>query len=215
MNKRVFASAASFWAASVLWIAPQAAGLPAGARPTPSAQAVKPARVQTPAPSAPAIDYRATIDRYCVTCHNDRLKTAGLALDKMDVANVPAGADVWEKVVRKVRVGMMPPQNAPRPDVQTQQALVAHLTTELDRAALAKPNPGRGLIHRLNRVEYANAIRDLFDVDVDTSTMLPPDDSAYGFDNIADALGVSPVLLERYLTAADKITSLAIGDPET
>jgi mono/diheme cytochrome c family protein len=197
--------AASFWAASVLGIAPQAAG----------PQAVAPARVQSQATSRPAVDSRATIDRYCVTCHNDRLKTGGLALDKMDLANVPAGADVWEKVVRKVRVGMMPPQGSPRPDLDTQQALVAHLTTELDRAALAKPNPGRGLIHRLNRVEYANAIRDLFEIEVDTSTMLPPDDSAYGFDNIADALGVSPVLLERYLTAADKITSLAIGDPET
>src|SRR6185295_17838835 len=107
------------------------------------------------------------------------------------------------------------PQGAPRPDANTSRALIAHLTGELDRAALAKPNPGRGLIHRLNRVEYANAIRDLFELEIDTSSMLPPDDSAYGFDNIADALNVSPILLERYLTAADKITSLAVGDPET
>jgi len=203
MNGRVCVVAASFWAVSVLWTVPQAAG-PRVARAS-----------QQPAVSHPTAEYRAVLDKYCVTCHNERTKTAGLMLDKTDVSNVPAGADVWEKVVRKVRVGMMPPQGAPRPDQETAHALVSFLTTELDRAALAKPNPGRGLIHRLNRVEYANAIRDLFSLDVDTSSMLPPDDAAYGFDNIADALGVSPVLLERYLTAADKITSLAVGDPET
>jgi mono/diheme cytochrome c family protein len=203
MSGRVCVVAASFWAASVLWTAPQAAGpRPAGAR-------------QQPAVSRPPAEYRAVLDKYCVTCHNERTKTAGLMLDKTDLSNVPGGADVWEKVVRKVRVGMMPPQGAPRPDQETAHALVSFLTTELDRAAMAKPNPGRGLIHRLNRVEYANAIRDLFSLDIDTSSMLPPDDAAYGFDNIADALGVSPVLLERYLTAADKITSLAVGDPET
>jgi mono/diheme cytochrome c family protein len=203
MSGRVCVVAASFWAASVLWTVPQAAGPRAARVP------------QQPAASHPPADYRAVLDKYCVTCHNERTKTAGLMLDKADVANVPGGADVWEKVVRKVRVGMMPPQGAPRPDQETAHALVSFLTTELDRAALARPNPGRGLIHRLNRVEYANAVRDLFSLEVDTSSMLPPDDAAYGFDNIADALGVSPVLLERYLTAADKITSLAVGDPET
>jgi mono/diheme cytochrome c family protein len=160
-------------------------------------------------------EYRPVIDKYCVTCHNERTKTAGLALDALDLSNVATRADVWEKVVRKVRVGMMPPQGAPRPDQETAHALVEALTSSLDQAWLAKPNPGRGLIHRLNRVEYANAVRDLLALDVDTSSMLPPDDAAYGFDNIADALGMSPVLLERYLTAADKITSLAIGDPDT
>jgi hypothetical protein len=136
-------------------------------------------------------------------------------LDKLDASDVSTGADQWEKVVRKVRVGMMPPAGAPRPDPDTRAALVASLTQELDRAAAAHPNPGRALIHRLNRTEYANAIRDLLSLEIDTSSMLPPDDSAYGFDNIADALSVSPVLLERYLTAADKITSVAVGDPET
>ncbi len=157
--------------------------------------------------------FRATLDEYCVTCHNQQSKTAGLMLDKLDLANVAADADAWERVVRKVRVGMMPPQGNPRPDEATQKALVASLETALDKAAAAKPNPGRPLVHRLNRAEYANAIRDLLALDVDPAALLPPDDSAYGFDNIADVLGASPVLLERYLTAAGKISSLATGDP--
>jgi cytochrome c551/c552 len=159
------------------------------------------------------MQFRATLDEYCVTCHNQQSKTAGLMLDKLDLANVAADADAWERVVRKVRVGMMPPQGNPRPDEATQKALVASLETALDKAAAAKPNPGRPLVHRLNRAEYANAIRDLLALDVDPAALLPPDDSAYGFDNIADVLGASPVLLERYLTAAGKISSLATGDP--
>jgi hypothetical protein len=160
-------------------------------------------------------DYRAVLDKYCVTCHNDKTKTAGLALDKMDLARVPENAEVWEKVIRKVRVGMMPPQDVPHPDDATRRALVAWLQTTLDREAAAKPNPGRPLAHRLNRAEYANAIRNLLALDVDSSSLLPPDDSAYGFDNIADVLGASPVLLERYLSAAGKISALAVGDPAT
>jgi mono/diheme cytochrome c family protein len=204
MCRRVLLFAAFFWGASVLWTVPQAASpKPPASQPVATSQA----------PDHP--DYRALINKYCVSCHNDRAKTGGLTLDQMDTSNIAAGAEIWEKVVRKVRVGMMPPQGAPRPDQETQRSLVSWLTTELDHAAVAHPNPGRGLIHRLNRAEYANAIRDLLAINVDASAMLPPDDSAYGFDNIADALGVSPVLLERYLTAADKITSLAVGDPET
>jgi cytochrome c5 len=192
------------WMSSALSTVPYAAGRPQAAQPS-----------TTTVAASPTLDSRAVLDRYCVTCHNERAKIAGLTLDKVDLSNIPANADILEKVVRKVRVGMMPPQGAPRPDPATAAALIAHLTSELDRAALAKPNPGRGLIHRLNRIEYENAIRDLFSLEVDASALLPPDDAAYGFDNIADALGVSPVLLERYLTAADKITSLAVGDPET
>src|SRR4051812_37155829 len=138
------------------------------------AAAVRSAPAPQTGVSRPA-DYRAVVDKYCVTCHNERSKTGGLALDTVDLSHVESGAEVWEKVVRKVRVGMMPPQGAPRPDQATAHALVAYLTSELDKAAQLKPNPGRGLIHRLNRVEYANAIRDLFDLDVDTSSMLPPD----------------------------------------
>jgi cytochrome c551/c552 len=160
-----------------------------------------------------ASDNGATLKQYCFTCHNDKLKTAGLSLESMDLAHVANNADVWEKVIRKTRVGMMPPQGLPQPDAATRQALVSWLQTSLDRAAAEKPNPGRPLVHRLNRTEYANSIRDLLGLDVDTTTLLPPDDSGYGFDNIADVLGVSPVLLEAYVSAAGKISALAVGDP--
>jgi mono/diheme cytochrome c family protein len=164
-----------------------------------------------PAPSEATV--RASLKQYCVTCHNERLKTGGLALDTMDLGTVPAGAAVWEKVVRKVRSGAMPPAGARRPDRATADALVAWLETTLDHAAAAAPHPGRPLVHRLNRAEYANAVRDLLAVDIDVASLLPPDDSIQGFDNIADALGVSPSLLEAYLTAAARIAALAVGDP--
>jgi mono/diheme cytochrome c family protein len=164
---------------------------------------------------APQALYRAVLDEYCVTCHSDQLKTAGLSLEKLDLARVSENAEIWEKVIRKVRVGMMPPPDAPHPDDGTRRALVSWLETTLDRAAAAKPNPGRPLAHRLNRAEYSNAIRDLLALEVDSASLLPPDDAAYGFDNIADVLGASPVLLERYLSAAGAIASLAVGDPET
>jgi cytochrome c5 len=167
------------------------------------------------AAGAQTVDYASVVNKYCVGCHNERAKTAGLMLDKANIADPAATPDVWEKAIRKMRVGMMPPQGAPHPDAQTQLALISYLTSSLDRAAASHPNPGRPLVHRLNRAEYANAIRDLLALEVDASALLPPDDAAYGFDNIADALGISPVLLERYLTAAGKISSLAVGDPTT
>jgi mono/diheme cytochrome c family protein len=168
-----------------------------------------------PRPQPIASSYDQVVSQYCVTCHNQRAKTAGLMLDTMDLAHVADRAEVWEKVVRKLRTGSMPPQGARRPDAATYESLAAWLEAELDRGAAAKPNPGRAiLLHRLNRAEYANAIRDLLALDVNVTSLLPPDDSAYGFDNIADALGVSPVLLERYLVAADKVSSLAVGDPD-
>jgi Protein of unknown function (DUF1592)/Protein of unknown function (DUF1588)/Protein of unknown function (DUF1587)/Protein of unknown function (DUF1585)/Protein of unknown function (DUF1595) len=157
---------------------------------------------------------RATVDKYCVTCHNDRTKAGGMSLSAMDYANIPAGAAVWEKSLKKIRVGMMPPSSAPQPPAAARDALVTFLTTTLDRAALEKPNPGRPVLHRLNRAEYANAVRDLLALDVDPSTLLPPDDSAYGFDNVGDVLGMSPVLLERFMEAANKVGALAIGDPD-
>jgi hypothetical protein len=168
---------------------------------------------QAPSGSDPA-EHRALLDRYCTGCHNQKLKVAGLVLDRADVTNPPLSAEVWEKVVRKVRGGLMPPAGMPRPDQASTARLVTYLETALDRAAQAKPNPGRALIHRLNRTEYGNAIRDLLGVTVDVTAMLPADDAAYGFDNIADLLGVSPVLLERYLSAAWKISGLAVGDKE-
>src|SRR6185436_10834617 len=160
-----------------------------------------------------ASQYQAVVNQYCVSCHNERTKTAGLMLDKLDFTNVATNADIWEKAVRKVRVGMMPPQGAPQPDAAARQGLVSWLTTELDRAAIANPNPGQPLLHRLNRVEYGNAIRDLLALDVDPAALLPPDDAAYGFDNVGDVLGVSPVLLERYMGAAGAVSALAVGDP--
>jgi mono/diheme cytochrome c family protein len=178
-----------------------------------AARGERPAAVGARA-AVPAVQpERALIDQYCVTCHNQRARTAGLTLDTQDVANPAAGAAVWEKVIRKVRGGLMPPVGVPRPDKTALAGLASYLETSIDRAAA--PTPGRTVLHRLNRAEYGNAIRDLLALDVDVLSLLPPDDSAYGFDNIADALGVSPVLMERYLSAAWKVAALSIGDPKT
>ena len=159
-------------------------------------------------------NYGEVLGRYCVTCHNEKLKTAGLMLDKMNVEKVGEGAAGWEKVVRKLRAGQMPPAGMPRPDKATYESFATYLETSLDHAAAAQPNPGRtAAVHRLNRTEYANAIRDLLAVEMSGESLLPPDDSGYGFDNIGDVLSVSPMLLERYMSAAGKISRLAIGDP--
>ena len=192
--------------ASVIWIVSLSAALP-------GAEAPQSAPART-ALSAGTID-RSVVDKYCVTCHNQRLKTGGLALDSSELSNVAAHPDVWEKVIRKVEAGMMPPAGVPRPDAATKKALVAGLEGALDRAAKTSPNPGRPLVHRLNRAEYANAIRDLLAVNLDVSSLLPPDDSSAGFDNNADVLGLSPVLLESYLTAGERISALAVGDLKT
>jgi hypothetical protein len=160
------------------------------------------------------ISYRAVLDQYCVTCHNERARTAELLLDHADVENIGEGPEVWEKVLKKLRAGAMPPAGMPRPDQATYDSLAAYLETALDSAAAASPDPGRPVLHRLNRVEYTNVVRDLLAVEIDGETLLPADDSRHGFDNIGDALTVSPALLERYLSAARKITRLAIGDPD-
>jgi uncharacterized protein DUF1592/uncharacterized protein DUF1588/uncharacterized protein DUF1587/uncharacterized protein DUF1595/uncharacterized protein DUF1585/cytochrome c len=159
-------------------------------------------------------DSRTVLNRYCVSCHNEKLKTAGLLLDTMDVAKVGEGAEVWEKVVRKLRTGAMPPAGVPRPDKAAYDTLAGSLEVALDAAAAAHPNPGAPTIHRLNRVEYSNAIHDLLAVNVDAESLLPADDSGRGFDNLADLLSVSPVLMERYMAAAGKIVTDAIGDPK-
>src|SRR5215467_4716508 len=165
-----------------------------------------------PQASAPS-SYRALLDQYCVVCHNERAKTAGLMLDKMDVDHPAAGPETWERVIRKLRGGMMPPQGRPRPSNDDVYKLVSYLETSLDRAEGSKPNTGRAAIHRLNRTEYGNAIRDLLALDVDVTDLLPADDESNGFDNIADVLKLSPSLLEQYLAASRKISSLAVGDP--
>ncbi|HME98346.1 MAG TPA: DUF1592 domain-containing protein [Terriglobia bacterium] len=153
---------------------------------------------------------RALIDQYCVTCHNAKLKTANLLLDQLDLAHLSANAEVGEKVVRKLRAGMMPPINMKRPDPATMESLIKWMETELDRGAVQHlPAPG---LHRLNRTEYANAIRDVLALEVDPTKFLPSDDSTRGFDNIAGALTMSPALMEAYLSASGKISRLAIGD---
>jgi hypothetical protein len=164
---------------------------------------------------AGAADPRALLDQYCVTCHNQQTRTGGLALDKADVSNPPSNPELWEKVIQKLRAGAMPPPGSPRPDQAASASLIAMLETSLDSASAARPSPGRFLLHRLNRTEYANAIRDLLALDIDVSSLLPPDDESYGFDNIADVLGVSPALLEQYVSASRKIARLAVGDMTT
>ena len=157
---------------------------------------------------------RELVGKYCVTCHNERLKTAELLLDKADADRVSNSSDTWEKVIVQLRNRSMPPVNMPRPDNATYDAVALWLETELDRAATARPNPGRpAALHRLNRTEYANAVRDLLGVEIDPSSLLPPDAQAHGFDTNADALSVEPALLDRYLAAAAKIARVAVGDP--
>jgi catechol 2,3-dioxygenase-like lactoylglutathione lyase family enzyme len=175
--------------------------------------------VQQPPPAASAASgpgpHQALVGKYCVSCHNARTRTADLALDTLDIGNVAGDGATWEKVIKKVRSGAMPPQGVPQPDGPARAALISYLETALDREAAARPNPGRPALHRLNRTEYQNVIRDLLGVDVDAASLLPADDSSFGFDNVADVLGVSPVLLERYIAAAEKISAIAIGDPAT
>jgi len=167
------------------------------------------ALAQTPATALPA--QRPVLDRYCVTCHNQKLKTAGLMLDQLDLAHVGEHAEQWEKVVRKLRAGMMPPSGMPRPDAATYEALTVALETELDRAATAHPHLPAPGVHRVNRTEYANAIRSLLALDIDPAAYLPADDSSYGFDNVVTGLEVSPALVEGYVDAAAKISRLALG----
>ena len=165
--------------------------------------------------AAPAVSSeRATLDRYCVRCHNARQKEAGLLLDVANVDQVGEAPETWEKVVHKLRTRAMPPAGSPRPDAATYEALASSLEASLDKLAAASPDPGRPGLHRLNRAEYANAIRDLLALDVDASALLPPDAKGDGgFDNIADTLSVSPGLLDRYMAAANRISRLALGDP--
>ena len=157
-------------------------------------------------------EYRQLIDRYCVTCHNQRLKTGGLLLDQADLTELSEHAATWEKVHRKLHEGSMPPSGMPRPSPEQVHELASWLVTELDAAAARNPRPGRPTLHRLNRTEYVNVTRDVLAVNLDGESLLPPDDVAYGFDNIADVLSTSPTLMERYLAAAQRVSRLATGD---
>jgi mono/diheme cytochrome c family protein len=178
-----------------------------------------PTRAQSPAKAAPAAltsaNLREFFDTYCVDCHNKVAKTAGLALDTLDVAKLGDNAETWEKVIGKLRAASMPPQGNPKPDAATYAAVASTLESALDRAWAASPNPGRiGAVHRLNRAEYNNAIRDLFALDLDVKPLLPGDDTADGsFDNFADSLSISTAHLERYMSVARQVTRLATGLP--
>ena len=182
-----------------------AAGLPQNA----VAQATEP---EAPASAA---SVRQTVDRFCVRCHNERTLTAGLALDTHDLAEVGADAEAWERVIVKLRSRTMPPAGSPRPAEATYRAVASWLETEIDTVALAAPDPGRGeTFHRLNRAEYHAAVRDLLAVDVDVAELLPADDTyEHGFDNNGDVLSISPDLVARYLSAARRISRLAVGTP--
>jgi mono/diheme cytochrome c family protein len=183
-----------------------------GARPLGGSAAVRPAPGATPAAAqSPAAE---VFDKYCVTCHNSRLKTAGLAIDALDLARVGDQADIWEKIATKLRTHEMPPPGRPRPEAATYVAATNAVEAALDMAAAAHPNPGRVAVHRLNRVEYGNAVRDLLGLEVDGRALLSAEDeSQEGFDNVASVLSASPALIENYLSAARTISRLAVGDP--
>lgn len=165
---------------------------------------------QKPQPAAVAAE-KALINQYCVPCHNDKLRTNNLSLQSMDMNAVGDHPEVWEEVIRKLRAGMMPPPGMPRPPLAGYNGLRDWLEEQVDRKAATHSNPGSIVLHRLNRTEYANAIRDLLDLQIDVTTLLPADDSARGFDNVAGSLTISPTLLEAYTTAAARIARTAVG----
>jgi cytochrome c5 len=207
----VFALVTCGWMA-VAWSSVQShAPVPSERQRVEGPQAAPPATV----PSSP--DIKAVLDRYCITCHSQRLATAGVVLEGIDTSNPAARAELWERVITKLRARAMPPAGLPRPDAATYHAMASSLETAIDRAWMANPNPGRiGAVHRLNRVEYNNAIRDLFALDVDVTSKLPGDETADGsFDNFADVLSISTAHLERYLSVGREVTRLAVGLPPT
>jgi mono/diheme cytochrome c family protein len=154
---------------------------------------------------------KALIDQYCVTCHSDALKRGGISLATLDLSRPAENAELLERVIRKMRAGVMPPPGVRRPDVQTYEALTSWLENEVDRVGATRVNPGTVGVHRMNRNEYQNAIRDLLNLEIDAASYLPADDSSNGFDNIAGTLSISPTLLESYVSAAGKISRLAVG----
>ena len=192
------------------WFAWSAAGLAVAWLSAPSLGATSPEQPGAPVTAA-AVPEQALVDQYCVRCHNDRALRGGLSLDGVSLDAVADHVDVWEKAVRKLRAGAMPPAGSPRPDEAAYQGLVTYLETELDTIAAATPRPGRtDTFHRLNRTEYRNAVRDLLALDVDVAALLPRDDASFGFDNVG-LTELSPTLMERYLSAAQKISRLAVG----
>jgi mono/diheme cytochrome c family protein len=160
---------------------------------------------------SPSSSQRQFLDRYCAACHNERLKTGGVSLVQVDLSSPGGQAEFWEKVVRKLHTGVMPPPNMPQPSEADRRAILRWLETSLDAASAAKLNPGRTeTLRRLNRTEYQNAIRDLLALDIDAAALLPADESGHGFDNV-NVGDLSPTLLNRYISAAQKISRLAVG----
>ena len=192
----------------LLWLLTAAVAPASASLAAPPAGAPGQAHAQPPPPS------RALLDRYCVTCHNERLRTGGLMLDAADVDRVDLHRETFEKVVRKLRSGQMPPQGRARPDRTAVRTFVRALEAELDRVGAAAPNPGRVASHRLNRTEYVNVVRDLLALEIDGEALLPGDMAGFGFDNNAQVLGMTPALMDRYITAATKVSRLALGTPE-
>src|SRR5688572_7902612 len=177
--------------------------------PAPGGQREAPSRQGVGKDAAPPSE-QALVKQYCVTCHDARALTGGLSLEGLDPAAAASHSDVWEKAIMKLRGGMMPPVGMPRPDEATLQGFAVSLEQRIDAQALISPDPGHKPIHRLNRTEYRNAVRDLLDLEVDVMDLLPADDESHGFDNIAGVLRVSSSLLEQYLTAARRVSSLAV-----
>jgi mono/diheme cytochrome c family protein len=194
IGRRTFA-VATLTLLSVIWTAAQ----PAPTSPSLTAQ-------------PPGVDLRAFAATYCIGCHNDRLRTGGMSLADPALVDPAAHPELWEKILQKLETGQMPPAKMPRPEPADLRRVISHITTTLDRAAAAHPDPGRIGAHRLNRTEYGNAVRDLLGVTIDTSSVLLPDESDEGFDNVAVSLALSPAHLERYLTAAREVSRLAVGD---
>src|SRR5262249_26573588 len=161
--------------------------------------------------AATAAAQGALLDQYCVTCHNDRTRRANLSLEKLDLTTAGDHGELWEKVIRKLRAGVMPPPGIRRPPLAEYEGLRDWLESEMDRKAAGDGNPGSVILHRPNGRKYANAIRDLLDLEIDPATYLPSDDSARGFDNVAGSLTISPTLLEAYTTAATRIARMAVG----
>ena len=154
------------------------------------------------------------VNQYCAGCHNEKLKSGGMTLTKLDPSHAEQNPELAEKVIRKLRGGLMPPVGLPRPDAAAGKAFINALEMQIDQAALANPNPGRPALHRLNRTEYANSVRDLLAIDIDVASLLPSDDMSHGFDNMADVLTVSPTLMEGYIRAAGRISREAVGDSQ-
>jgi cytochrome c5 len=199
---------------SLLWVSTVTFDATTATEAAPASQTPGPQTTAAATAAVPAGPARQLVTEYCLACHNQRLRTANLSLDTAAAGEIADSAETWEKVVTKLRSRSMPPAGSRRPDNATYDAAAAALERELDRAAATHPNPGRPAdLHRLNRTEYANAVRDLLGLEIDATAMLPPDAHAHGFDTNADALSIEPALLDRYLTAAAKIARLAVGDP--